>query len=908
MMLLVPGMAHAQSPPTGAIAGQVIDAESDVPLAGANIRVEGLGGDSIAGTATDLDGAFRVPLPVGRYLLTASYVGYTPWSDSVATGAPPLVIRLSPGSVQVNPITISASRRPERLLDAPAAVTILEPRELQSRTALTASTHLSSVPGVDIINTGLNQSRVVIRGFNDNLASSLLTLVDHRIARAPSVRLTAMQLIPLIDGDMEQIEVVSGPASALYGPNAANGVVHMMTRSPFDAPGAAVSVAGGQQDVMLASVRYAARLGTRWACKASGQYYSGRDFEFTDPLEVVPRDFDVKNLALSGRVDFRPRPGMSFILNGGLTQGTNVEITPTGAAQVNGARLAYGQLRFTQGRFFAQAYTNRMNSGDSFFLRTGEAFLDKSRLNVLQVQHNLPLGARHHLTWGADLFLTFPEGEGTVNGRNEDRDNTREIGVYAQSETRVTRRLQAVAAARLDHHNHLEKVTFSPRAALVFKPTGAHTLRATWNLAFATPKPNDLFSDVLGLRDVFTLGRMEPLLGFRPETNLRVQGMVDGFSVVRSANGQPRFRSPFARLDPRGLGETDWIDLNDPVFMNVMWEVARASSVAGLADNLEQLGQIPAGSAASVSAALERILPTTVQNVRNSLQLLDLNAKAFQPVSDARDYSTLDVTRTRTIELGYKGLLGRGLIAQIDLYHSNVRNFLGPFVVGTPNVFLESASLKRELDAALGLALQDPSNAEARAALLPLDTLPLVGNGDGNPAQEAAFLISTGVASAIPFGTVSAAEAYDPTAVLLVRQNFGDLDLWGADMNLLLFLSPTLRVGLMYCHVSENWFPGEYDLSLNAPRHKMGGQVSWDRGAFSSNARLRFVDAFRVKSDVYEGTVDAFFVMDASVSYTFRGHTRANLTVQNVLDNRHREFVFVPELGRVGVLRLTHEF
>ena len=242
LLMWAPAEAFAQT--TGAVFGTVTDAETGTPLPGANVR---LVGNFSTGKATDRQGKFEIALPQGSYVLSVSFVGYETSPDhalEIKSGdRQELNTALQPGDYLINPITVTASRRPEKLLDAPASITVLEARELETRTALTAASHLSSVPGVDLITTGLVSSRIVIRGFNDNLATSLLTLVDNRIAAAPSVRLTALQLIPMSNGDLDHIEVVSGPASALYGPNAANGVVHMVTKSPFESRGTIVSLA-----------------------------------------------------------------------------------------------------------------------------------------------------------------------------------------------------------------------------------------------------------------------------------------------------------------------------------------------------------------------------------------------------------------------------------------------------------------------------------------------------------------------------------------------------------------------------------------------------------------------------------------------------------------------------------------
>ncbi|MDA0874922.1 MAG: TonB-dependent receptor, partial [Bacteroidetes bacterium] len=550
------------------------------------------------------------------------------------------------------------------------------------------------------------------------------------------------------------------------------------------------------------------------------------------------------------------------------------------------------------------------------FLRTGQAFRDVSKLMVAQVQHYATPKAGVQLTYGIDAYYTIPEGEGTVNGRYESGDNVAEVGSYLQANWDVLRWLSVLGAARVDYHDRLERTTLSPRAAIVLKPAPNHTLRATYNRAFVTPLPNDLFSDLLGARDVFTLGQMEPLLGFAPETDLRAQGMHRGFSFSRTANGQPQFRSPFAPLDPRGLTEADFIDLNDPVFTNVMWSVARQSAVAGLADNLAADGIIDPSIAGAISSALDQVLPSSVSGVNNILKLLSLDRQAFEEVRTADDIPNLDVTRTRTYELGYKGLIKKALVVGIDAYRTTVSDFKGPYVVGTPNVFLDGGTLNTALLSALREELAKPGNAEARQTLLALDASgQIFANNDGDPANEVAFLLAGGLAGAIPFGTVSPVEAFDPTAVILTRQNFGEVTLSGIDANVLMFLSRQVRLGVMGAWMSDNYFRnvgGLSDISLNAPRWKGGFQAYYDgaEGDLGGSVRARYVEGFPVRSDVYVGAVESFFVLDASLYYRvpFSKDTMVNLTVQNLTDNRHREFVFVPEIGRLALLRLTHEF
>lgn len=932
-VVLAPGMTASGQ---YRLSGHVRDAETGEALAGANVRLES--GAVTRGVAASLDGSFAFAnLRPAVYEIVVSYVGYASHRQSLTWSAEAdeyVVILMTASAFDVNPITVTASRAPQKLLDAPAAVTVLEPEEIEARTALTAAEHLKSIPSVDIISTGINQSRIVVRGFNDNLASSLLTLVDNRIARLPSIRLTALQLIPISNADIERIEVVSGPASALYGPNSANGVVHIITRSPFDAPGTTATVSLGENDIMSAAIRRAGTITPRLGYKLYVQYYRGSDFEFSDSTEVAARqaaisagadpdtlkiglrDLNVRNLSVQGRLDYKFAERGLVSVNTGFTRGDNIEASPTGAVQAKGAIVTYVQGLVRYRNLFGQVFYNLLDSRDSYALRTGDLFRENSSLFVAQLQHAHTLSDWQRVTYGADLFLTRPDSKGSVNGQYEERDDINEVGAYVQSETSLSPSWDLVTAARVDRHNRIDELTFSPRAAVVFKPRPGHTLRATYNRAFQTPATNHMFADVIGQRDVFQGGQLQPLLGFSPTIDLRAQGTPsNGFRFRRGPLGETYFRSPYARLDQRGLTESDYIQVGDPEFTNVMWSVARAASVAGLASGLAESGYIAPDRTDDVSQALDQVLPQSVEGVTNALRILDLGRQEFVPSFFPNDVAALKITRTETFEFGYKGIVANRLAVGFSVYRSRVKNFIGPFVVATPNVFLDPATLQLFLSRHLQTSFSNPDNADALSLLMPLDKIAGLGNNDGSPANELAFILSTGVAGSVPFGTVSPEEAFDPTAVILARRNFGDISLWGADMDFSYTISRKWTVGGGYSYLSDNLFrdvDGVDDVALNAPRHKAGASVRFsahDR-ELSTELRTRYVGGFPVRSDVYVGEVKSYVTFDLSFHYRvpFSLSTQLTVTVQNILDNEHQEFVDVPKIGRLAMLRLTHRF
>jgi iron complex outermembrane receptor protein len=266
------------------------------------------------------------------------------------------------------------------------------------------------------------------------------------------------------------------------------------------------------------------------------------------------------------------------------------------------------------------------------------------------------------------------------------------------------------------------------------------------------------------------------------------------------------------------------------------------------------------------------------------LRVLNPTTENFDEIDPAyvQDVGEMQPTINNTFELGYKGLIGERFVAQADLWHSRIRDFIGPLRVETPNVFF------------------DP---EALAAYL---STPAFGLSPTEIQQ-----LTEGIAR-IPVGTVTPENAEDPADLFLTYRNFGDVNLTGIDLGVTWFLDRLWTLGLSYSYTSKDFFgdaSGISDIALNAPRHKAGAHLTLrdrDRG-FEVGSRVRFVDTFPVLSGAFVGQVDWYTVVDVSASWQVVASpgTTLSLLVQNALDNEHREFVGVPELGRVAALRLT---
>jgi len=861
-------------------------------------------------------------------------------------------------SFDLEEISVTASRKPEKVLEAPAAVSILDGSAVRDKVAGTVTDHLKAIPVVDVVTSGLTQSNVVVRGFNNIFSGSLLSLVDNRIARVPSLRSNTYSLIPTSNLDIERIEVVSGPGSALYGPNSANGVMHILTKSPFGSEGTTVTLGSGERSVLTGALRHAGSFDDRIGYKISGQYYRGNDWESEDPAEEAylkssgkTRDFNVDRLTGEARLDFNVTDELKAILSSGFSRINQIELTGVGSGQGKGWTYSYAQGRLNYKDLFAQVFINQSDAGDTFLLRTGNPIVDKSKLFVGQVQHGLSIGDDQRFTYGLDLLLTRPDTEGTITGINEDDDNINEIGVYLQSETNLPANLKFVAAARMDQHSYLEDLVFSPRVALVYTPAINHNLRATYNRAFSTPTSNTIFLDLVVLEDLGGIGgTLEPALGFNPKIDVRAQGTKDGFRFQSSGEGPPKFRSPYAAMLKK---EPDtYFDMNDPIMTNVMWGVGRKAVMSGLLPTLAGLieGQLKTQGlpdaivklqVSALSQAFQSAIPEKLGGLKNVMRTLNPTTQGFEDAVNPTDVEPIKPTTTQTTELGYKGVLANRLALSVDIYQTKMRNFVGPLVVETPNVFLEPQVLIGALMKKIGAALAKPENAPLVQVAMALDNPDLVIGkkkdgtplamkdlfpdnpvqkfGNGKVHDELALIFANGTAQNgavfIPFGTVTPEGVHDPNAIMLTYRNYGDISLYGADARLDFFLTENVILNGNLSFVSDDEFESdEKTIALNAPKNKFGLGVKYinaDLG-LSSQLQFRYIAGFPVNSGVYIGEVDPYQLIDVNFAYDLPAFLstppRLSLTIQNLLNNQHQEFVGAPEIGRLALMQITQSF
>ncbi len=885
LLLVFAGPAAAQS----TITGRVVDDATGQPI---NLAAVSAAGRAVP---TNQQGSFTLSVPPGRHTVTVSVIGYQDGTAvvNVAPGASATVeIRLTQTALLLNPLTVTATRQQsQRSISAPAAVNVATAEDLEVLAPTTPVDYVKAMPGVDVVQTGITQSNTVARGFNNVFSGALLVLTDNRYARIPSLRLNAYNMIPATPLDIDRVEVVLGPASALYGPNSANGVMHLITTSPIDAPGSAISLSGGTRSIFNGAFRQAFRFSEKAGFKVSGQYFRGDDFEYVDPEEerqrqlnpsnqlIGARNFQSEKWGGEARLDIRPwdgsNDGLSFTY-GLNTMVNSVELTGIGAGQAKDWRYQFGQVQFTRSGFYWQAFVNASDAGDTYLLRTGASIVDRSTVLASQAQYAFGVGDAVDLVAGVDVSKTTPKTDGTINGANEDIDETLEIGGYLSATLALADQLDLVGALRVDDHEHLADPVWSPRVGLVLEPVEGHVLRGTFNRAFSTPTSNNLFLDLVAGRipvgpvtyDIRTSG--VPSTGYT--WNNQCAGGVMSYCMY----------SPFApgtQLPASGAVLWDGV-----IVPTVLTDATLVATLAALGITPEQFAGIVGGpTPGDIASTLLRFNPEDPVNA------------PFLPDPGVQPVSAILPTITNTFELGYQGLIADRVKLSASVYRNQIRDFVGPLRVESPSVFLDG-----------------PSVATFVATRLAGAGVP------GVFAQQIAAGIA-GQAARVPLGTVAPDQRSDSDLVLTYR-NFGDVNFWGADLGFEAYATDDLAILGSYSWVSKECFDfnddgdcfSTRDVALNAPTNKGSIGLRYDDRASGIvvSGRLRATEEFPMNSGVYVGKVEGYTVIDANVAYRVPGYEQfiVSATVNNVFDNVHQEFIGAPAMGRIALVKLQYAF
>lgn len=270
------------------ITGKIMDDKSKEVLIGANVIIK----ETYDGSATDVDGQYLIKnLYPGEYTIMVNYIGYEPKEISIIISEETEIynqdIFLKPSSIQLKETKVLAKKRQDKITEAPATIQIVGAKQIEKAASPNLGAYLQGLKGVDFTASGVNNYSLSIRGFNSSFSTRLLMLTDGRVANVPALRVINFSTIPISSEDVEQMEVILGPATSLYGANAHSGVINITSKSPANSEGFSASYSGtnDERELTKFSARYAKKINDKLSFKISGSHFRAYEWPFISETE-----------------------------------------------------------------------------------------------------------------------------------------------------------------------------------------------------------------------------------------------------------------------------------------------------------------------------------------------------------------------------------------------------------------------------------------------------------------------------------------------------------------------------------------------------------------------------------------------------------------------------------------------
>lgn len=385
----------------------------------------------------------------------------------------------------------SVSKRPQRISDTAAAVSVVTSEDIRRSGATSITDALRLVPGVEVARIDGQATAVTARGFNAGFANKLLVLIDGRSVYSPLFSGTFWDRQDTFLEDIERIEVIRGPGAAIWGANAVNGVINVITKRAGDTQGGLASVALGPTDR-----RVGARYGVTLGENTSLRFYA-TNLERNEMAQIDNRDLS-GGVWRQNRAGFRSDSNLSdrdsLTVSGESFHGTSgggITVLPTDNPA--GTAAGFSTDATTQGGHLKSRWARQLSDTSSFAV---DAYYDISKRAMPQpslndsvttidfaAQHNFLFGDKQRIVWGGghrDIHYKFDGGYQITLTPGNDRVNLSNL--FIQDEiSLMPDRLRLTLGAKIEHSSLASRTAVQPDARLLWNITEQ---QATW-IAFS---------------------------------------------------------------------------------------------------------------------------------------------------------------------------------------------------------------------------------------------------------------------------------------------------------------------------------------------------------------------------------------------------------------------------------------
>ncbi len=490
--------------------------------------------------------AIRRSKSLRRFVLAAAIAGSSIW------GQQPKDPDLSQVSIEdlMNISVTSVSKKEQMRSKTGAAIFVITQDDIRRSGATNIPDLLRLAPGVDVARVDANRWAISIRGFNDQHANKVLVLIDGRSVYSPSFSGVFWDMVDVPLEDIDRIEVIRGPGGTVWGANAVNGVINIITMSAQGTKGGFVSAGTGSQDRADTLLQYGGQIGQDGDYRVFGKFFDTGN-------SVFPSGQQAADGWLGGhaglRSDWTLSPSDTLTVQGDFLKTSESQtITTLFLNNLPLTETFNDPLTATDGNLLAR-WNHTFANGSSMSLQLYDdyshhldlGFVDSQNTVDLDFQHHLALGSRNDIVWGLDARVidsNYGQGYGFTIVPSHRFD--RLISGFVQDEVSLSDALSLTIGSKLEE-NDIDGFKLMPSAQLVWSPTERQTVWLSASRAIREPSSVDvgILDDVEAVPAGPTIGIIRAVgnpdidaevlrdfeTGYRAQVNRRLSLDVAGF-------------------------------------------------------------------------------------------------------------------------------------------------------------------------------------------------------------------------------------------------------------------------------------------------------------------------------------------------------------------------------------------
>ena len=387
---------------------------------------------------------------------------------------------------------VTASRKSETLLKTAAATHVITQEDIRRMGATSLPEVLRGVPGLQVAQIDSNNWAISIRGLNDRFSNNLLVMIDGRSIYNPLFGGVYWNMHETLLEDIERIEVVRGPGGTLWGANAVNGVINIITKNAKDTQGAQFTLLGGSQEGI-----FSARYGGKVNDQISYRFFTrGKNVQQFNDTPLYQANDHWRDLASGFRVDGDMDAGSKWTLQGGYNTGHANQLTsstslipPATLPVADGVNYQSGNIQFRWEKQFSEDNKWRAQSYYDFFGRHALAATNRIHTVDLEIQNQLKFAAlqKHEFVWGVGYRAVVDELESSFTVAFDPRHRyTRTFSAFIQDDIRLTGKLKFTVGSKVENNSYTG-FEFQPNARMLFEINERNSVWAAVSRAVRVP-------------------------------------------------------------------------------------------------------------------------------------------------------------------------------------------------------------------------------------------------------------------------------------------------------------------------------------------------------------------------------------------------------------------------------------